>query len=272
MIQSRFLGKLVVAVGAAISALALLASAASAETKPGYERFGGCPSPAENSEVTSCQRSIITGGHFKMGSKEVPISKSITLSGGTNAKSENFAFSSQGGLEAVQEEVPGGIIGLTGLDWLVNLLNAEQLKLYAVTELAGKVKITPTAFELPIKVHLINPILGSSCYVGSSSEPIQLHLITGTTSPPPPNEPITGTAPKFSTGEPKGVLVYSNGTFVDNSFAAPAAHGCGTILLGLLPISLDPLVNAQAGLPSAAGTNETIQNFDLEVVARKNVY
>jgi hypothetical protein len=273
MIQSRTLGRFVVAMGTTVAALALLAAVASASaTKTGYERFGGCPDPVESPTTTSCQLSVISSGHFKMGSKDVPITNPITLSGGTNAKGENFVASPTGGLTSVKQTVPGGVIGITGLNWLVEFLNVEQLKLYAVTELVASPKITPLAYELPIRVHLINSVLGSKCYVGSAAEPIQLKLTTGTTAPPPPNEPITGVVPTFSSGTPKGVGVYSGGTFVDNSFAAPGASGCQLTLLGLLPISLDGVVDAQAGLPSAAGTNETEQNFSLEVVARKNVY
>ena len=40
------------------------------------------------------------------------------------------------------------------------------------------------ALKLPVKVHLENPFLGSSCYVGSSSNPIIWNLTTGTTEPP----------------------------------------------------------------------------------------
>ncbi|HSK49807.1 MAG TPA: hypothetical protein VK889_04850, partial [Solirubrobacterales bacterium] len=258
-------------VGALAVGLTLVASA-SAATKPGYERFEGCPTPAEAPTVTSCQLSTITGGHFKMGSKTVPITNPITLSGGTNGAGEEFASSPSGGLSESPQPVPGGLIGITGLDWLVNFLNAEQLKLYAVTELAGSPKLTPFAYELPIKVRLVNPALGSKCYVGSNAEPILLKLSVGTTNPPPPNEPITGVQPTFKVGTPKGVGVYSNGTFVDNAFAAPGANGCTLNVLGLLPIPLNGLVNAQAGLPSPAGTNETVQNFNLEIVARKNVY
>jgi hypothetical protein len=125
---------------------------------------------------------------------------------------------------------------------------------------------------LPLKVHLINSVLGNSCYIGSNSNPITLNLITSTTSPPPPNKPITGKEPEFAVNESTGVLEGRNGTFVDNSFSAPGATGCTLTLFGFLPISLDGLVDLQAGLPAAAGTNETVQNFDLEIVEVGLVY
>jgi hypothetical protein len=264
--------RLLVAAGAAaLSALALLAPAANAATPaPGYERFAGCPSPDENPNVVQCTRSVVDGGHFQMGSKDVPITKPITLTGGVDA-SNNILFNSKGGLTPVKQQVPGGIIGLTGLDWLVNFLSIEGLKLYAVTELAGTPQITD-GLTLPIKVHLINPVLGSNCYVGSNANPIVLQLTSQTTNPPPPNEPISGRFPEKVFFDEQHVLHAENGLFVDNAFAAPGASGCVLTLFGFLPISINGLVNSQSGLPSPAGTNETEQEMDLESVATEWVY
>lgn len=257
---------------AALAAMAVAAPLAQAATPaPGYERFEGCPSPAENSTVEACIYSVIKGGHFKMGSKNVPITKPMTLSGGVNGSLGGFVANSKGGLSPVKEEVPGGIIGFTGLDWLVNYLNLEGLKLYAVTELVGPPAIGE-AISLPVRVHLINPVLGNNCYVGSAASPIKLNLIEGTTSPPPPNKPISGTAPEFSVNESSGILSLLNGTYVDNSFAAPGASGCTLTLLGFIPISINGLVNSQSGLPAPAGTNETVQNIDIEIAAAGSVY
>ena len=59
---------------------------------------------------------------------------------------------------------------------------------------------------------------------------------------------------------------------MDNAFAAPGANGCKLTLFGFLPISINGLVNSQSGLPSPAGTNETTQDFDLELVESALVY
>lgn len=275
MNQSSIYSRLLVAVAAAVMAVVLLAPAASAkEPAAGYERFAGCPSPEENPVVTVCQRSVISGGHFQMGSKDVPIENPIELSGGTTNKFTEFSANAKGGLIPTPQKVPGGVVGLTGLTWLLELFGSEALTLYATTELVGQPTLTATTFKLPIRVHLTNPagLLGSSCYVGSPTEPIQLNLITGTTNPPPPNEPITGKQPNFKAGEPFGVSVLGNGIFVDNSFAAPGANGCKLVLFGFIPISINGLVNSQSGLPSPAGTNETVQNFSLEIVPSALVY
>jgi hypothetical protein len=248
-------------------------SAQATATAPGYERFAGCPSPEESSEELFCTRVIVHGGHFRMGSKDVPLTNPIVLSGGANFNTGKLIANSKGGLTPVRQTVPGGIIGLTGLDWLVNFLSLEDLKLYAVTELVGQPSLESfgEVVNLPIRVHLENPVLGKSCYVGSFTNPIKLHLTVGTTNPPPPNTPISGSNPE-SISESNGVVIFENGTFVDNAFAAPGATGCVLTLFGFLPISLNSLVNLQSGLPAPAGTNETKQIFNLEAVAQSTVY
>jgi hypothetical protein len=260
-----------VAAMVALVAMAVLAPLAQADTpRPGYERFAGCPSPTENPSVEICLRSVITGGHFQMGNKDVPISKPMTLTGGVTG-SGAIAFNSKGGLTPVKQLVPGGVIGLTGLDWLVNFLSLEGLQLFAVTELAGQPQVGET-LTLPIKVHLINPVLGKNCYVGSTSNPIVLHLTEHTTSPPPPNEPISGKQPEEAFDESTFVATFNNAVVVDNSFAAPGASGCVLTLFGFIPVSINGLVNSTSGLPAPAGTNETIQNQDTEVTAPGVVY
>ena len=262
---------------AVAAAFAVVVPAAQAATPaPGYEQFAGCPSPEENPEAVNCINSIITGGYFKMGSKNVPITNPIRLSGGFNpAKGKGqVSASPAGGLSASKQKVPGGVIGLTGLTWLAEFFGSDALTLYAVTELAGvpTIHFGELRVELPIKVHLINPVLGSKCYVGSVSNPIQLNVFTGTTNPPPPNEPISGKAPTFSSTSSPEIVHLDDGVFVDNSFAAPGASGCTLTLFGFIPLDLDDLVNLQAGLPSPAGTNATSQEIDQELTFQTRVY
>lgn len=273
--RSKTLGKLLGALGVAVLAVALLAPVSqAAKPNPPYEQFAGCPSQKENLNSEICIRTVIDGGYFQMGSKNVPINKNITLVGGTDSNFGNFIYNSEGGMSKTQLTVPGGVIGLTGLTWLLEFFGVNALSLYATTELAGTPELNPfeLPIELPIKVHLETPsgVLGKNCYVGSTSNPIKLNLITGTTSPPPPNKPITG---KDAELKFEGVLTkFNNGIFVDNSFAAPGASGCVLTLFGFIPVSINGLVNTQSGLPSPAGNNATAQNFDLEATDTEIVY
>jgi hypothetical protein len=271
--NTKHLRVLALAMGALIVAMAMSATSALARTPaPGYAAFAGCQSPEESAVVSTCVRSVVKSGSFKMGNKNVPITNPIVVSGGIASLPGKITFNSKGGMSLAKQQVPGGVIGLTGLDWLVNFLNVEALQLFAVTELAGTPEIGESSLNLPIKVHLINPVLGSKCYVGSNSNPIMLNLITGTTNPPAPNKPITGREPEFSFDEALGIARGTGGVFVDNSFSAPGASGCTLTLLGFLPVSINGLVDTASALPAASGTNETIQNIDLEIVDRSLVY
>jgi hypothetical protein len=268
--------KLLAVVGAALMALILGVPAANAEKPEApYEQFAGCPNPeTENPESLICLRTVVTGGHLQMGTKDVPISKTLTVTGGTDENFGNFDANSEGGFSPTQLEVPGGIVGLTGLEFLLKILNVNQLKLFAVAELAGTPDLNPfeIPIELPIKAHLINPVLGNNCYIGSNEDPIELNLTVETTNPLPPNEPITGKPANFSFDEETLITHGDDGIFVDNEFAAPAANGCQLKLPLLPPVNIDSIVNSQAGLPSPAGTNETVQEFDLEAVESEVVY
>lgn len=272
MTQSR---RLAVLFGAAMMALALLVPAAQgATTKPGYEQFKGCPTPAESANSSGCIRSLVTGGHLQMGTKTVPIEHTIELSGGVNEELQEFIAGPEGGLSKTPQKIPGGVLGLTGLTWLLEFFGSEALTLYGTTELAAPPSnFTFGTVTIPIKVHLTTPsgVLGNSCYIGSTSSPITLNLTTGTTSPPAPNKPITGKEPTPSF-DAKEILHLDGGTYVDNSFSVPGASGCVLKLFGFIPISLNSFVNSQSGLPSPAGKNEAVQEFSIELVERVNVY
>ena len=252
-------------------ALGLAAPLTQAATPaPGYSQFTGCPTTAEVPVVYACEHAAVTGGHFQMGSKDVPIKNKMDLVGGVDNTLSGPIYKAS--LTKVKQLVPGGVIGLTGLDWLVNFLSIESLQLFAVTELAGTPSAAEEIISLPVKVHLINPALGNNCYVGSTSNPIKLNVTFNTTSPPPPNTPISGVVPEFAFNETTEIVSLNNGVYVDNSFAAPGASGCVLTLFGFIPISINGLVNTQSGLPAPAGTNETRQNMNIELAPVSRVY
>ena len=257
--KSKHVVKLIGAAVTAFVAVAMMAPVAQADTPAaGYTQFAGCPSKKENSKVSSCLRSSVISGNFKMGNKNVTIEKPIVLSGGVDENLGNFVYNSKGGMPPVNQKVPGGIIGLTGLTWLFEFFGSEALTLYAATELAGTPVFNGLSnISLPIKVHLIHSVLGNNCYVGSTSNPIKLSL-------------NLTTFPELETEE-KEILTISNSVYVDKTFSAPGATGCVLTLFGFIPISINGLVNAQSGLPAATG-NETTQNIVTELVDVRKVY
>jgi len=230
-----------------------------------FSVFSDCP--ASSPEVALCQLGQTTSGEFSIGNTKVPINKTITLQGGAietgKVLNEYYLVPASDGnsLSKTELNVPGGLLdlincteikgegifekleratkldratckgifenGATGVTATTELVATEQNP--AILNVANLFFEQGTAITLPVRVHLKNPLLGEGCYVGSTSSPIQLHLTTGTTSPPPPNKPIKGKAGETIVEEEKGyeVDVLKNNTLVDNSFSAPVAEGCG---------------------------------------------
>lgn len=259
-----------IALAIACAALLVPVTSASAQVAPGYEEFEGCPSRTVNPNIVACFTSLVHDGHLKLGSKNTPIQDPIRLAGALVNTGQDAGGFEVGTFDGGRQEVPGGIIGLTGFDWLINLFPGGLLQLHAESELVG-VEGTPFTdpFTLKIRVKLENPLLSNNCYIGTTSNPIVLNLTTNTTNPPPPNMPISGSLghPEIDPNLP-GPVIRSENILVDNAFAVPAASGCGFLGLGLI----DALVNSQAGLPSAAGNNEAVQESLVSLGGVQAVY
>jgi hypothetical protein len=266
-LRARALVLMATAAGA-LSAGGLAAAPASANLQHEFAIFANCPLNVPT--VTQCVYSTTTGGEFHLGSKTVPVEgHTIVLQGGLQKTSPEVVPPTGGEeLSHTPLQLPGGLVGIELLPPLTEV--------NVVAELAGPVDVsvpnalsrTGTAVALPIKAKLENPLLGGSCLIGSDSEPVSLALTTGTTNPPGPNAPISG-----SPGEPTliaaGKIAFDKGTtLVDNSFSAPGVNGCGGPLLELV---VDPSTDLVAGLPSASGKNTAILSGNLELAGARIV-
>lgn len=280
----------------AIVALAglVLAGGAAAKLTGLYKTFEQCP--YSNIEVKRCIYANGKSGEVLLGSKKVPIVNPVVLQGGYGLANEEglssfFAASNGVTLSKASQPVPGGLAGIinckeikefllrvscevffengvTGLNSTLELAKPASEIRVGEAHLAEEVGV---ALKMPVKVHLENPFLGSSCYVGSFSSPITWELTTGTTNPPKPNGPITGSAGVFEFLEEGRILHTTSTKLVDNAWSAPGATGCGGFPAELL---LDPIINAAAGLPAAAGKNSAVLVNDIQVATgaavRKN--
>jgi hypothetical protein len=271
-------GRSLIIIVALLASLTVVASASATTHHPkgGFAPFADCP--LSNPAVPLCTVAETTSGEFSVGKKTVPITKPIILQGGlvesSNPEEVSFVAAEDGNtLSKTALPVPGGLLGIIAPEFLPkwlqeifnNFINEGLTGVTETTELAkpaSEIKLNATnlfsesgtALKLPVKVKLGNAFLGSECYVGSSSHPIQLNLTTGTTSPPEPNKPIKGAKGSFESLEGGLLTVLTGGSLVDNSFAAPEATGCG----GIFSFLVDPVVDATLGLPAAAGHNTAI--------------
>jgi len=262
--------RLALATASAIALVALAGASpalASAKLKEEFLPFAGCPLTS----AKVCLVSTTTGGEFVIDHKTVPIEATVTLQGGLAGESlfEQPLLGAGKGetLSKTPLTVPGGLVGIAGLGGEVT----------ATAELAGPPSSviidrwnliggkTP-AVTLPLKVKLSNEVLGEECYIGSEAEPIVLHLTTGTTSPPSPAEPITGSVGNREAGRAKGKIRYiEKASLVDNDFAVPGASGCG----GSLSAVVDLAVDLDVGIPAPAGENTAIMDGNLEETAEE---
>jgi hypothetical protein len=267
-----------VCVGMLIAALTTLALAGSASAKltGEYKKFEFCP--YTNPEVNRCLYAPTTSGEVILGSKKVPIVNPAIVQGGYAKPVEGFSkfFAATNGvtLSKAAQPVPGGLAGFVNCKEISNFLlrlGCEAIFENGLTGVnstlelakpASEIRISEihlaeeeeVALKLPVMVHLENPLFGESCYVGSESTPINWELTTGLTSPPEPNKPIHGTEGKVKFLEEGTILHLEGDSLVDNAWSAPSASGCG----GIVSFIIDPIVNASAGLPSAAGHNTAI--------------
>lgn len=252
----------------AVLVLAPSALASSHHPTGEFEQFGECP--LNNAEVTNCVYSLSSGGSFTVGSKTVPLVNPVTLQGGFQGTGEEILFSgAENGqtLSKTPQPVPGGLLGITApkwwpiwiQNWFNNLINEGLTGVNATVELAAPasaIKLSTfnlltregTALGLPAKIHLENAILGSSCYIGSNSHPVQIDFTTGTSGA------LEGAVGTLEFNKTFTLITIKGGKLVNGTFPAPAASGCG----GIFSFLVDPLVNSILGLPAGEGKNSAV--------------
>jgi hypothetical protein len=253
--------------------------------------MGTCPLDSAalrnaNDGEVGCVVATIGGGSVTIGAITVALTSTMTAEFGAywpqNGPTVDFADGNSAEIFNTVAPADGNELSSAPLDvpipGLANWFPGVTSAIVQV-QLAGPITgFTPLAdgedyplFKLPLKFHLLNVFLGPDCYVGSSAAPILLEPTTGTTAPPSPNKPITGSAGTANlNSDPNGygtlVVGFTGASLVDNAFAVPSASGCG------IAGSLDWLVNLLFGLGSAAGHNTAIlSNVDTTLAADSSI-
>jgi hypothetical protein len=264
------------AVGLLIFASLALASSAAAKLSGNYTRFANCP--YKDPAASKCVYATTEGGEIVLGARKVPIANPAILQGayteGDKQGNSKFIAATNGiTLSKAPQPLPGGLAGIVAPEGSPPLVKAVIALLFdnPVSDVSASLELARPAAEilvneanfagelgaalrLPVKIHLENPLLGPSCYLGSSRSPIYWNLTSGKTSPPKPAKPIEGSAGEIEFLEEGSLLEAKGTTLVDNAWAAPLAGGCG----GPLSSLIDPIVNDSAGLPAAAGENVAV--------------
>jgi hypothetical protein len=255
---------------AALSLLVFASSALAASHHPTgeFSQFGECPLNRET--IKTCVYSVSSTGEFKIGKKEVPLVNPVTLQGGYEGKASALEFyGAENGetLSKTAQPVPGGLLGIKAptwwpgfiQTWFNNLINEGFTGVQATVELTGPTKgltniklnttnllaQTGTALGLPVKIHLSNALLGSNCYIGSESEPVQINFTTGSSGS------LKGSAGTLTANEEFTLLTFSGGKFVDGTYTVGHTYGCG----GIFSFLVNPLVESILGVPAGTGEN-----------------
>jgi predicted HTH domain antitoxin len=268
-----------------LAALGVASPALAKEPTGAFAVFKHCPLKVPATE--SCIYAQTKSGEFKIKTTAVPIVNTITLQGGLPETGGDETPIPPEGVEALSktpQPVPGGLLNIIKCKEIKNFFARVACELFfekgalgvnATAELVGFPIVNQQnllfqegiGLTLPLRIHLENAFLGNECYVGSPTKPVTLKLTSGTTSPPKPNEPISGSGGTPTFSEEGNLLTVTGNSAVDNSYSVPEASGCG----GLLSIFVNPIVNAKLGLPSVSGNNTAILNSTLEVATREGV-
>jgi hypothetical protein len=132
--------------------------------------------------------------------------------------------------------------------------NPADNQVYALAQEAGEISnFDLFSWTQPVKFQLINPLLGSSCYIGSDSNPIVLH----------PQLSVSPGGGLFVENDPApaahpyaGVVGISGAVASDTTFSAPGVLGCGPGGFANGPV--DAALDAGAGIPAASGNSLTL--------------
>jgi len=199
MVKNRVSRVLTVTVLCLVSLAAASVSSAVAAPKGEYAVFSKCPT--ETPKVRGCLVARTESGEVKLGNTAVPIENTQTLQAGLINLNEYQQEVVGATLTKTPQKVPGGLLGIKCAEIKGEGSFEKELRklctkifeegvagVYATTELAGKVGLNSialaleegVALDLPVKVKLENFLFGSECYVGSSTEPVNLELTTGT--------------------------------------------------------------------------------------------
>jgi hypothetical protein len=288
----------VMAITALLNVASPTAALAAAAPRGIFAPFAQCPTSVPG--VRLCQYAEITSGEWTIGPMRIPIDKTMILQGGsipTGGPNPNefFVLPAVNGqsISPTELNVPGGLHTLIGCptrwdrdhhhhhhsfshdpcnrtpfhdgweddDLTVRVEPAASPTNPAILTLSALIQETGPALTFPAKLHLKNPFLGEDCYIGSEAHPIEPHFTDGTTSPPPPNQPITGKLGKLTGEEEEGyeTIKITENTLVDNAFSVPPAEGCGGGSEHHTAI-IDAMIDHTLGLESPAGHNTAILN------------
>ncbi len=232
-----------------------------------YAPFTDCPvnNPVMEGSVggdaTGCIAVVNTSGTFTIHGVPVAIKHPVIVQFGVWSPPGAVSSQFEGGtvmpadgrsLVDSPELTPGGLPVLLlcpgstpGIQALCRKAsNSGHTGLTALVRPAGPItNFQLTTFTQPVKIQLINQVLGGKCYIGSDANPIVLNptITSGSLAFVPDPNPT-----RFPN---TAVLEILNAQATDTSFTVPVATGCGP------GGSADAQIDTTLGLPSLSGNS-----------------
>jgi hypothetical protein len=253
-----------------------------------YAGYTNCPlknplmhevDATSGSGLAACVLGQATGGSITIGKITTPVTSPVTVQFGIYVPPEapsqfpTPVVPPLSGTSAIlstgPDLIPGNLTTILGCpstnSTVQNICsqaaaNPADNQVYAQAEEVGNLSdFTLFTWAQPVKFVLENPLLGSSCSIGTDAFPVVLHpqLSVGpggglTQIPDPGGNPFVEQ------------LVINGAIASDTTFTAPGVTGCGPG--GANNVFVDEALDAGAGVPSAAGNSLTLNgSFGLAV-------
>jgi hypothetical protein len=283
--------------GARQSHVALSAQAVGYPAPKGiYKPFTNCPllnplmQESTPGATTGCIAGDVNSGTIKIGNVttkiksgakvKYPVSVQFGLwdppNAGSNPWTGGILPPPDGGLSAQLfssgQYVPGGLLKALGCPnskfAVIKKLCAEAqakggryLNVFAAAQSAGPITgFALTSWFQPVMFHLINPLLGNSCYIGSADNPVVLNPVLTTTG-----SAVVETDPHPKQHPATGVIKIPDASATDTTFTAPGVTGCGPG--GTANIHVDEAIDKAVGLPSASGADSIVLSGTFYIAA-----
>jgi hypothetical protein len=219
--------------------------------------------PAGLGKVQVCIKGVASEGTINIGSIDTTFKGPGVIQGGTGVLGGPASWADA--LDGQSFTAPEQLMAKPVMAALGNPAGVKppaQSQVYVESTQAGPMLFdfgaTGTVTTVPLSFHLINPLLGPNCYIGTPRDPITLNLTTGTSGS------LTGTLGTIAVSHQD--ILYTQGTeVVDNTFSAPGASGCGP------GGEWDSALDANNALPSASGSNEAILYGSFDLASSKYV-
>jgi hypothetical protein len=235
--------------------------------------------------LAACTAGLATGGSIKIGNITTPVVENVDVQFGffIPPGDVNFfpapAVPPLAGTPAILSTKPDPLpqtltqaLGCPSSNATVETLcqqaqtrGGNYNKVSALAQQAGQISnFALLSWTQPVKFKLVNPLLGSNCYIGSDEFPV---VLNPSLSLGPGGSSFFENDPAPAVHPDTIVFGLTGAVASDSTFSAPGVTGCGPG--GAANVAVDDALDASSGLPAASGTNSLTLtgNFSVAVTA-----